>query len=800
MVRPNLPDRGLASARPGPLFAAAAVTSEDILFMDIPVGVGTRGAGRAAYQAFVPIDVISKSDIERSGEITLNRVLQRLVPSFNYLPAFVQDGTDFVQPATLRGLNPDQVLVLINGKRRHASPLLHIVSTPYKGSGQTDLDAVPVNAVERIEILRDGAAAQYGSDAIAGVINIVLRSGPGRNNADIRYGATARGDGETTNATAEMGFAVNNTGFLNVSGNFINREATNRAGPDTRQQYFTGDPSNANPPRTDMHIGDPQIRDSAIFFNSEIPLQNSSLYAFGGYNFRTGESGGYFRRPQDDRNVRAIYPDGFLPSIAPDISDYSLAAGIKGEIGDWAVDLSNTLGLGAFNFRVENSLNASMGTASPTSFDCGTLRSRQDTINLDLYQAMDIGLNEPLKTGLGAELRYEGYEIVPGDEASYKDGGATIVGGTNNGLSATPGSQVFPGFSPANKTDVSRKSLAAYMDLEKDLTEEVMGSLAARFENFSDFGSTFDGKAGIHYKPFESLILRGTAGTGFRAPSLAQSNFSATSTQFFANVPYEVGTYPANHSLGRELGFKDLYAEKSQHASLGFVLTSSRRSMVSADYFYTYIKDRIVLTETFLNDPSFGADVQALLTQYGVGGAQFFTNAINTRTHGVDVTAKYSFDLGASGALDLTGGGNFRETRVVGGVETPAQLSGLSAAIFSAGSKRRIERGTPKNNIILKTHYSYRDFAATVSGIRYGAVHASDPNVPPTYKVRAAWVADANISLMLSGHSSAMIGCNNVFNSYPTRPSAGDLGFIYSNESMNNINGAFYFAKLNWLF
>jgi len=403
----------LAAGRPGPLSAEAAVTSEDILFMDIPVAVGTRGGDRTAYQAFVPIDVITKKDIERSGEITLNRVLQRLVPSFNYIPAFVQDGTDFVQPATLRGLNPDQVLVLINGKRRHASPLLHVVSTPYRGSGQTDLDAIPVNAVERIEILRDGAAAQYGSDAIAGVINIVLRSGPGENNTGIRYGATARGDGETTNATAEMGFAANDTGFLNVSGNFMNRGATNRAGLDTRPQYFDGDPRNANPPRTDLHIGDPHIRDSAIFFNSEVPLQNSSLYAFGGYNFRTGESGGYFRRPQDDRNVRAIYPDGFLPLIAPDISDYSLAAGIKGEVGDWSVDLSNTLGLGDFNFRVEDSLNASMGAASPTSFDCGTLKSRQDTVNLDLFNEMDIGLSEPLKTGLGAEFRYESYEIVP---------------------------------------------------------------------------------------------------------------------------------------------------------------------------------------------------------------------------------------------------------------------------------------------------------------------------------------------------------------------------------------------------
>lgn len=791
----------LVYARPGRLFAEAVAASEAILFMDIPVAVGTRGAGRGAYQAFVPIDVVTKNDIERSGEITVNRVLQRLLPSFNYIPTCVQDGSDFVQPATLRGLNPDQVLVLINGKRRHSSPLLHVVATPYRGSGQTDLDAIPVNAIERIEILRDGAAAQYGSDAIAGIINIVLKSGPGENSVGTSYGAAARGDGETTNVTADLGFAAKESGFLRISGSFMNRGATNRAGPDTRAQYFAGDSRNDNPPKATMHVGDPHIRDSAVFFNGSLPMQNSSLYAFGGYNFRTGESGGFFRRPLDDRNVRAIYPDGFLPLIAPDISDYSLAAGIKGEAGDWSVDLSNTIGLSAFNFRVKNSLNASMGTASPTSFDCGTLKTRQDTVNLDLFKALDIGTKEPLKTGIGAEFRYEGYEIVPGEEASYKNGGATIIGGPNDGNPTTPGAQVFPGFSPLNKTDVSRKSLAAYLDLEKEVAEGLMSSLAFRLENFSDFGSTFDGKAGVHYQLFEPVIVRGTAGTGYRAPSLAQSHFSSISTMYIAGVPHEVGTFPVDHPLAKAMGFDDLYAEKSRHASMGFILTPSRRSMVSADYFYTYIQDRIVRTESFLDDPSFGAEIQALLQQYNTAGAQFFTNAINTRTHGVDVTAKYSFDLDNSGVLDLTCGANFNETRAVGGVNIPAVLTGHDAVVFSADQKRRVEKGTPKNNLILKTHYSYKAFTATASGIRFGATQAKDPSLGTYYKVRAAWVADINMSLRLSKHYSAAIGGNNIFNSYPQKPSLGSNGFSYNQaDVMQNVNGAFYFAKMNWLF
>ncbi|HVZ77061.1 MAG TPA: TonB-dependent receptor, partial [Gemmatimonadaceae bacterium] len=501
------------------------------------VVTGTRVPGRTAVDAPAPVDVFTAQEIRQSGRTETSQILELLAPSFNFPRPSVTDGTDHIRPATLRGLNSDQVLVLINGKRRHNSSLVNINGSVGRGSMAVDLNAIPPSAIDHIEILRDGAAAQYGSDAIAGVINIILKSDAPAD-LSVQVGQAAKSDGKTITADGSYSWSLPNSGYLNVSGELRSRDSTNRTGPDTRQQYFTGDPRNNDPAlnnRIDSWVGDPKMHGGAAMYNLGLPLQGSTqFYSFGGLSYSRGLAAGFFRRANDDRTVRAYYPDGYLPLIGSNIWDGSVAAGFKGTLDEWNWDLGSVFGRNSFRYDVDNSVNVSMGLNSPRSFNAGTMIFDQWTTTLDVQRSFAIGLAQPLNVAWGGEVRRDHYGIQAGDSASWEDGHVPILDGPDKGNVAATGAQVFPGFRPTDAQDASRTNVAGYVDFSTNPVQSLLVDVAGRAEHYSDFGGTSTGKLSMRWEPIKGYALRGSLSNGFRAPSLGQEYFSTTSTNFIA--------------------------------------------------------------------------------------------------------------------------------------------------------------------------------------------------------------------------------------------------------------------------
>ena len=781
--------------------------------LETVVAVGTRRPDRTATDAPVPVDVLTAADIQATGLTETAQIIQRLAPSVNFPRASVSDGTDHVRPATLRGLAPDQVLVLVNGKRRHNSALVNVNGSVGRGSTAVDLNAIPTSAIERIEILRDGAAAQYGSDAIAGVVNIVLKSG-GRREGLASVGQTTEGDGRVVQLAGTGGRDVGERGYVTLSAEFRDRENTNRSLPDTRQQYFAGDPRNANRAIVNHRQGDSDSRDLGAFMNAGFPLSPAvEGYVFGGVSRRDGEAAGFFRRANDARTIRALHPDGFLPLISTTIIDGSGVAGVRGGIAGFRYDLSGVYGRNTFAFDVLNSNNVSMGTASPTDFHAGTLRFDQTTVNLDLSRALPLGLPEAVNVAFGAEYRRDGYGIEEGEEASYINGGVPILDGPSAGQLAAVGAQVFPGFRPSDAKDVSRHNWAGYVDVEVTPVRGLLVNVAGRVEDYSDFGTTQDGKLAVRLQATPAIALRGAVGTGFRAPSLGQSYFSSTATNFLVingvNTPVDVRTFPAGSPEAAVLGATPLRPEESVNYSAGIAWEPRRDLSVTVDGYRIDIEDRIVFSENFT-----GAAIQQLFIDAGfagVTGGRFFTNAIDTRTTGVDIVALYARPVGA-GMLRLTGGANFTETEVVtDSVITPPQLIGLGETLFGRVERGRLERGQPRSSINLSLNYALDRVAVNLNNRRFGEVsvfgtapEGSPTNTDQTFGAR--WITDVDLSFRLTGGLSAAVGANNVFGVYPEQnfrsPTGADNSnagiFPYNQISPFGFNGAFYYVRLSW--
>ena len=554
------------------------------------VTVGSRTAGAEAEKA-VPVDVITPERIASSGYAETAQVIQALAASFNFPRPTITDGTDTVRPATLRGLGPDQVLVLINGKRRHQSALVHLNSSIGRGSTGVDLNAIPLSAIDRIEVLRDGAAAQYGSDAIAGVINIVLKGGASRPNLTTRFGLSkgtftgnrcapnglnctdgddiAFSDGELADVGGSWGFGLG-TGSVAVAAEYRRHNRTNRASLDPRDQIAAGDAGTNLVAQPNHRWGDPDTRDAMTFINASIPLNQGEtrfLYGFGGYSRRKANSAGFYRRAIDVRNWPEIYPLGFLPVIQPTVVDASGTAGVRGVFGKWTYDMSGQYGHNSFAFTIGDSLNVSLGPSVPpnkSTFEAGTLALNQFVGNVDVSRLVRVGpFAGPVNVAIGAEYRREHYQIIAGEPDSYRDGGVP----NRAGGAAAIGVQVFPGFRPSNEVDESRSSVAGYVDVEGDLLTWLRLGAAARTERYSDFGSTVDSKVTMRVRADRRFIVRGSISTGFRAPSLGQSFFSSTATNFLnlgqGLVPVESLTLPVSSAPAQALGAQPLEPEQS---------------------------------------------------------------------------------------------------------------------------------------------------------------------------------------------------------------------------------------------
>ncbi len=784
---------GLQTGRAEVVLGPGALSQDFALGLSFheTVTVGSRAAGAAAQDA-VPVDLFTPEQIEQSGASETNQIIQALAPSFNFPRPTITDGTDSVRPATLRALGPDQMLVLINGKRRHTSALVHLNGSIGKGSTGVDLNAIPASAISRIEILRDGAAAQYGSDAIAGVINIVLKSGASDTEINAKGGATTHSDGELADVSLEKGFSIGR-GSLFATIEYRDRAATNRAGPDPRPQGSVNPVGQPN-----HHWGDAETTDLMAFFNAEAPLNSADsvwFYAFGGGARREGSHGGFYRRGLDDRNHPSIYPDGFLPLIEPVVTDLSFSTGVRGELAKWFFDLSSQWGDNEFEFNVADSLNASLGPTIPpnqTDFYAGTLGADQWVTNLDFSRGFDVGLAGPLNVALGAEYRREGYQIEAGEPASYVDGGQP----NQFGGRAAPGAQVFPGFRPDNEVDETRGNVGLYLDLEGDVTRMLRIGLAGRFEDYDDFGSTSDYKLTLRFQPLDSLVLRGAASTGFRAPSLAQSHFNAVSTNFLAVggvlLPFEVGTFPVDSPVARALGATALKPEESDHLSAGVVWTPIQGLELSADLYRIEIEDRVVLSGNFT-----GPQVQPLLAPFNVTGARFFTNAIDTKTEGYDLSASYSFRPADRGTLRLAAAYNASENEIVGAVQTPPQLAGLEQVLFDSVERRRIECGQPEDNLRLTSDWSGDRLFGTLRFHRYGAYCQVDRQVVPQ-EFEAEWLTDLEIGWRFDLFQVA-VGAQNLFDTFPDRnlPENSNLGiFTYPSHSPFGFNGRFVYARV----
>lgn len=791
-------------------FAQQESTEEKAEKIEQIVVTGTRVAGRSVSDTAVPIDIVSTEMLQRAGSTELNQLLSTVLPSFNFPRPGLTDGTDTVRPATLRGLGPDQSLVLVNSKRRHAASLVNVNGSIGRGSSAVDLNTIPTAAISSVEVLRDGASAQYGSDAIAGVLNVRLREASEGGNFTSSYGwretrystpttpppagATwsapaiierSRSDGQTLTLSGWRGFELGNDGFLTLTLEYKDAAKTERGGWDFRRQYplINGefDEREVFFNRFNAWYGEPELEQFTFFANAGKALEHGKLYAWLSYQDREARSAGFYR-PADDasgRNIIEIYPDGFLPIIAPDVTDASAAVGYEFDLGEWTIDSSLVLGQNRMAFTIENTLNRSLGARSKTEFDAGGYRYGQAVFNLSGVRSFNVSaLASPLNLATGIEMRRERYSIFAGEPDSWRNGGATIPVGQTGCINNLPqaiidrgfcntasGSQVFPGFRPANEVRETRNAIGVFVDLEANLTDNMLGSVAIRAEDYSDFGSNITGKAALRYDFTDTFALRGSVQNGFRAPSLQQQNFTATSTNFIGGIPFDITTFPVSDPVAQALGATALDAEKSVNYSLGTVFKLGN-VQITIDGYRIDINDRIVLSENLT-----AANVRDFLTAQGftgIGGGRFFINGVDTETQGVDVVINWSLPSDTLGLFDFTLVGNYNKTKVTALPET-APLSALDPAptLFGRVNVLTFEKGTPKDKLGAVVNWQFDNLSATLKATRYGEVLAPG-NIPANdFMLSPKTLVDLEARYEFNDHWMVAFGADNIFDQYP---------------------------------
>jgi iron complex outermembrane receptor protein len=779
--------------------AQDVATTDDSTAVDQIVITGTRVA-RSRLDTVSPVDVVDNKALTRQGTPELAQALANLAPSIDFPRPAVTDGTDSVRPATLRGLSPDQTLVLLNGHRAHTAALVNINGSIGRGSAPFDLNTIPTAALDRVEILREGAAAQYGSDAIAGVINLRLREASHGGGASATYGIyntdvkTTRDqdgrkahDGPTYSASLWQGFALPNDGFLTVTGEYSFRNPTNRADLDPR----------VTPNKVTGVYGDPQVETKTIYANFGLPLNDAwSLYGLAGYQNRKGESSAFPRLADNANNYTSVYPTGYVPRITTKIDDYNLAFGTKGVIAGFNVDASVTYGNNKVEYGTINSLNASLGPSSPTRFKDGSMQYGQTVAAIDVNRPLELfNFAKPSTLAFGIEYRDETYKIEAGETASWVNGG--------NGKGA--GAQGFPGFRPANEVDVSRNATSLYVDLDNQITDKLDIDLAARYEDYSDFGSTTTGKIAARYDFTDNFALRGAFSSGFRAPALQQQYFTTTSINIIAGgAAVDVGTFPATSATAAALGAKPLEPEKSKNYSLGAVYHKGPFEL-TVDAYQIDIDNRIVLSENIQGVNGGTPTQQAiynLLQPFGVTTARFFVNGVDTTSKGVDVVARYRLDADAAGRFDLTLAANYNQTDV-NKVPTTSTLSGLPVPppLFARVNILTYEQGTPDHKFVAAGDWSNGPWGATLRGTAYGSVLI--PNATPSldYKSGAKTVWDAEARYTFLKDVTWAVGVNNLFDEYPNKAPApvNTTGVVaFPSYSPFGFNGRFLYTRLSY--
>jgi iron complex outermembrane recepter protein len=887
------------------------ITSQDVslkestsTLQEIAV-IGSRSdRARTNIQTATPVDVISTKELKSFGQVDVGQILNYVAPSFSSNRQTVTDGTDHIDPASLRGLGPDQVLVLLNGKRRHTSSLVNINGSVGRGAVGTDMNVIPVAAIERIEVLRDGAAAQYGSDAIAGVINIVLKKGYTGTSASLTYGTNMTTlnynttnsaisknitDGQVFQFDFSKGFRLGKEGSLTIAAQYNDRGRTSRTGLDNVPTIYLGAnggfpatpagqdvtafrtklladdaafATSRNYNRENMIYGNSSARNYGIFANGSIPVdERSEVYFSGGYTYRNGQGYGNNRIPVA-RNQQPLnadgsiyYQDGFLPGIQSDIYDKSFIGGYKTKIGDWSMDVSNVYGNNTFQFTVFNSGNASLpaGANQQSTFDAGKLSFTQNTFNLDFARNFQkIGGFNYINIALGGEIRIEKFNIKAGELGSYfgaaiqRPTAALTAGGPAQGTTAAaPGSQVFPGYQPSDEIDRTRDNESLYADFEAEKGKLLVG-LAGRFESFSDFGSTFNGKLSARLQITDEIALRGAASTGFRAPSLHQRYFQNTSTQFINGLPSNTLTVNNDNDIARKtVGVDALRPEKSVNLSLGVTAKLGNTATLTVDAYQIDITDRIVYSGAY-SRAQLGITDAAQFP--GVNNVRFFANAINTRTQGIDIVATDRIDIG-NGKLTLSAALNFNNNQVTSLNSTalidapknndPANnpSTWYRTALFDRQQYALIENYLPKSKWNLSAAYSSGKLDVTFRTVRFGETQFKNVVDPGAKKAdgtywntqfyrgsngeafldqtfSALWISDLVVGYHITKSLYASVGANNIFDVYPDQifidirngvgstdynagRDASNRGRLLFQPNQGGYNGRFVFAKLS---
>ena len=795
------------------------------------VVIGSRSTSvRTKTETTSPMDVLTSKELQATGQTEPTQMLHYVVPSFNSGRQTVADGTDHIDPSTLRGLGPDQVLTLLNGKRRHNQALININGTIGRGSVGTDMNAIPSAAIDRLEVLRDGAASQYGSDAIAGVINVVMKNSAGTSvtghvgtyNTEYEYafGKTDKRkmtDGETMQLSAYHGMAVGK-GKLSIALEYRDRKASNRTGD------FLGTVYNANRAMDDsiiaarggfdrtfnMQVGNAASRNILGFVNFTMPFGTANeFYLNVGGASRQGSGKGFYRYPKQTTQVIAeLYPKGFLPEIHSNIVDYSALAGVKGTMANgWRWDLSNVFGTNRFRYDIKNSNNASqfaLKASAPTEFYAGTQAFAQNTTNFDIAKELKVAAVKSLNLAFGAEFRLDNFSIEAGEEASWK----------NYDLVTKPvrvgGSQVFPGFQPSNEVNENRTVLGAYVDVESDITDKFLVNAAARVENYSDFGANAAAKVAARYKFADAFVIRGAISNGFRAPSAHQRYFSNTSTQFVVangvTTPNNVGTYRNDSKIAQSLGIPSLKAETSVNTSIGVTSKFASIFSLTLDAYQIDIKDRIVITGNMART---NALINSLLNAGGAAAdvtqVAFFTNAINTKTQGIDLVLAASPKVG-EGTLDLTLAANFTKNQIVGTPKTTDKLpiDQFGNIFFNKLEESRVVVGQPRQKIAGSVTYRIKGFNINLRATQFGEVavwdnsHATSTALDEIFSPKT--IIDGTVSYKYKV-ATLTLGANNLTDVYPDKiknlGNTSDGRFIYSrNVSQFGFGGRYIYAAL----
>ena len=804
----------------------------------IEVSVGSRAHHTAADELAVPVDVYDRETLARQGTTETSQALQALSPSVNFPRQSVTDATDVVRPFTLRGLSPDHTLVLLDGWRRHQTALVNTFAYGTgAGSSGVDLNALPSSAIERIEVLRDGASAEYGSDAIAGVVNLVPRGGrfsPFANfTSGQHFSPDYPHDGTLFNVNGGWGLPVGR-GSLGLFAEALDRDPTNRAWADPYDVSGSGVADSVGPdgkvivkrnpvPQPNHHWGDGLEQDVMSLANLRLPLNDEGsrqLYGVGTYSFRRGNGEGYRRYADSERNWPQIYSLGYLPEFHPDVTDYSATGGWLATTGAWKVDLGASYGHNDFAYHLRNTLNVSLGPSlttptapgpdgilgnaddpnipNQTQFFAGRMSRNEFVTAVNATTQREVGLSSPLHVAVGAAYRHEHFAIERGEVASYINGHALDQFGGD----APGGSQVFPGFSPADESKSGRDNVGAYADLETDLTSKLLANGAARFEHYSDFGSLVTGKLALRFQPAARVVFRAAASNGFRAPGLGQIHFSKVVTNFIGGVAEDIGVFPVDHPAAQLLGAKPLKEERSVNFSAGMAVTPRDGFTLTADAFQIKITDRILLGATFDDDTT-----RAILARggfAGIVGVQYFTNGLDTRTRGVDVTADWRIRIAESHTLGINGSLNYTENKITHVDPLPSVLqNSTETGLLDLVTTLAIEKERPDWRATVSADYALRRIHALARVAYYGRFASAQPGYcdacGESYGAKTLVDAEGGYKFP---YVDVVLGARNLFDTYPDRAKLdfnNNFGtFPWAAASPFGYNGRYLYTKASF--